>query len=273
MNIYRFYVYAYLRKDNTPYYIGKGHGQRAFDQKRKNIPKDHSRIKILHSNLLEEDTFKLEIAYIKLFGRKDLGTGILRNLTNGGEGAVNMSPYTKAKISKIAKERFSKPENNPMYGKTHSEKTKAKMSKLNKERFSKPENNPMYGKKRPDVSERNKKYPVCKGKRMWNNGEIQVFSINQPGKDYILGALKNSKKGKYLRTDIMKENNSKAQKKYYENNPKEKGKFKHTEESKDKMRKSRKANKSDVGFKWWNNGIITIRSKNKPGEEWINGRL
>lgn len=82
-----YYVYEYLREDGTPYYVGKGKNNRAFVNNR-TIPKpvDSSRIKLVEQDLTEEDAFNLEIKLISLYGRKDLGTGILRNLTNGGEG-------------------------------------------------------------------------------------------------------------------------------------------------------------------------------------------
>jgi hypothetical protein len=85
----RFYTYAYLREDRTPYYIGKGEGNRAYvkHQKGISVPKDKSRIIFLKQNLIEEEAFKHEKYMIAVFGRKDLGTGILRNLTNGGEGS------------------------------------------------------------------------------------------------------------------------------------------------------------------------------------------
>ena len=83
-----FYTYAYLRTDGTPYYIGKGRGYRAFSRRRKGTrpPKDKSRILILKQNLSEEEAFKHECYMISIFGRKDAGTGILLNRTNGGEG-------------------------------------------------------------------------------------------------------------------------------------------------------------------------------------------
>ena len=107
----RFYTYAYLREDRTPYYIGKGSGSRIYSTNRKglNPPKDKSRIIFLKQNLTEEEAFKHEIYMIAVFGRKDLGTGILRNRTNGGEGAFGalVSEETKEKMrkSKLGKKR------------------------------------------------------------------------------------------------------------------------------------------------------------------------
>ena len=84
-----YYVYSYLREDNSPYYIGKGKEGRAFTKGCKEIkpPKDKTKIKIIKENLTEQDAFDLEILYILMFGRKDLDTGILRNKTDGGDGA------------------------------------------------------------------------------------------------------------------------------------------------------------------------------------------
>jgi hypothetical protein len=83
-----FYTYAYLREDKTPYYIGKGSNGRIYATQDRIVPPptDKSRIIFLKQNLTEEEAFRHEVYMIAVYGRKDLGTGILRNLTNGGEG-------------------------------------------------------------------------------------------------------------------------------------------------------------------------------------------
>jgi len=100
-----FYVYFYLRNDGTPYYCGKGKTGRAWAKNHGSIlvPIDMARIVIVAHRLSETESHLLEIRLIKQFGRKDLGTGILRNMTNGGDGTSGRitTLVTKSRISKV----------------------------------------------------------------------------------------------------------------------------------------------------------------------------
>jgi len=102
-----YYTYAYLREDRTPYYIGKGKDNRAYVKKHTVSLPPKDRIILLKQNLTEEEAFKHEKYMIAVFGRKDFGTGILYNRTNGGEGNSGLvhSEEAKDKMRVAAKQR------------------------------------------------------------------------------------------------------------------------------------------------------------------------
>ena len=84
-----YYVYQYLRTDGTPYYIGKGKGNRAYQKQGHTVPLPiRERITFIKTNITNDEAVELEIALIAKYGRKDLDTGILRNMTDGGDGSV-----------------------------------------------------------------------------------------------------------------------------------------------------------------------------------------
>lgn len=82
-----FYVYAYLREDGTPYYIGKGKGKRAYSPSHTVSIPPKDRIKYLFVGLTETEAFDKEKELIKEYGRKGVDpNGILRNILEGGAG-------------------------------------------------------------------------------------------------------------------------------------------------------------------------------------------
>jgi hypothetical protein len=180
-----YYVYFYLRskdsaigKAGTPYYVGKGKGRRAYEKSRLvPIPKDKNNIVFVLNNLTEEQAFQNEIDFISWYGRVDSGNGILRNLTDGGDGPSGAirSEETKRKISEANKGKTNSEEHirkvsEANKGKTRSEETKRKISESRKgqglgilkseetkrkiSESLKGKLNPMFGKTRSEESRR-----------------------------------------------------------------------------------------------------------------------
>jgi hypothetical protein len=81
-----FYTYLWLREDGTPYYVGKGKDDRAYTSDGRRVHKPSSERILVQEFPSEADAFAAEKFLISYYGRLDLGTGCLRNLTAGGEG-------------------------------------------------------------------------------------------------------------------------------------------------------------------------------------------
>jgi hypothetical protein len=124
------YVYLHRRLDtNEVFYVGIGKKplfQRAYTKHGRNrfwhniVKKINYSVDIVYKDILWEQACKYEINLIAMYGRRDLKTGSLVNLTSGGEGACDFSVETRIKIGSIHK------------GKIVSQETRDKMKNSHK---------------------------------------------------------------------------------------------------------------------------------------------
>jgi hypothetical protein len=109
------YLYRHIRLDkNEPFYIGisnvNDNYKRAYKKTSRNkhwsniIKTTDYDVEILIDNLTIEDVKEKEKEFIALYGRIDLKTGSLVNLTDGGDGVLNMNENSELrnKLSKAA---------------------------------------------------------------------------------------------------------------------------------------------------------------------------
>lgn len=115
-----YYIYAHYTADTEElFYIGKGKGRRAWMTKKtdgrniwwQRIAKKHGfTVKLLWEGLTEYEAYMKEQELITQYGRRDLGTGPLVNLTDGGNGGTNIGEATRKKRSQSVKQITDTPE-------------------------------------------------------------------------------------------------------------------------------------------------------------------
>jgi hypothetical protein len=154
------FIYESQTFEYEPFYIGRGKKERLFFTKlidrgssyKKNKIKNLKNIglepilTILFSDLSFKESVEKEIELIKKIGRKNLNLGPLTNLTDGGEGRLNgkNSPESNEKMRKSLLDYHKNLEENGIKIK-RTEQTIMKLREINK-----GENNPMWGKKHTD---------------------------------------------------------------------------------------------------------------------------
>ena len=102
------YVYQHVRLDtNEVFYVGiskDSNYKRSESKKHRNchwhniVNKAGFKVEIVHDNITIEEAAKEESRLINFYGRRDLEKGPLVNMTDGGEGSLNMSEETKQKL-------------------------------------------------------------------------------------------------------------------------------------------------------------------------------
>ena len=119
-------IYKHLKPCGEVFYIGIGQEEKRAKSKsdRNNywhnvVNKYGYEVQILKSDLTWEDACELEILLISWYGRRNLNTGTLVNMTEGGDGSVGYSPSEESRRSRSEK----------MKGVPKSEKARKNMNK------------------------------------------------------------------------------------------------------------------------------------------------
>jgi hypothetical protein len=142
-------VYIHIRNtDDVVFYVGIGNNKRPKSKRDRNphwkrtVNKYGYYVKIIKEGLTWEEACIVEMDMISHYGRKDKNQGTLVNQTDGGDGFKGGIPWNlgltpkdevKQKISNTLKGQLSG-ENNPFYGKEHSDDTKSIMRESAKKR-------------------------------------------------------------------------------------------------------------------------------------------
>lgn len=260
----RFYVYRHIRLDkNEPFYVGIGtkpakykaysnEYRRAFCTRDrssywKRIANKHGyKVEIIFESNNYDEIISKEIEFIALYGREDIGTGILVNHTDGGEGRKNQSEEARKEQGQKLRKKLSSPEEknkisarlkeiwkNPQYASLRSNQSKEmwkdpayreKMDKNLKDRWS----NPDYISKMKSVRDKVFSDPVYMEKLKIRTGELNSVIVVDKENGIFYDSLtiacealnlpyyrersrmrRKSKKSRFIRVDDDKEINDK----------------------------------------------------------------
>lgn len=159
-------VYRHRRLDtNEIFYVGIGKSEKRAYSKRYRNPHWHNVVNKYDYSveiIAEVDTWELacelEQFLIQEYGRRDLGTGSLVNMTDGGDGSLNReSPRKGVTLSEETKRKMSEAKK----GHKHSEETKLKISESSKGKKLSEEHKANMSKAKKGRLAPNRKKVIC----------------------------------------------------------------------------------------------------------------
>lgn len=150
----KYFVYRHLKPCGEVFYIGMGYSINRPLSKRnrnkywKNIVNKHEyEAEVLSTGLNKEVAMYIESILIGWYGRKDLGKGTLVNLTDGGDGILNLCEESRLKISKAHKNKKIPESQRSKISESNKGTTRSLEQRENYSKSKMGEKNPMYGKK------------------------------------------------------------------------------------------------------------------------------
>lgn len=174
-------LYRHRRLDtNEVFYIGIGNKTRPYrntyrNQYWHNIVNKHGySVEILKTNLSVTDACELEEFLICEYGRKDLGKGMLCNMTDGGEGGFNQTVSEESKL-KMRKAKLGK-----KLSKSHKlniSKSLLKLTGINRKKVINIETNIIYNSIKEASDNSKYSYSALRAQLSGQNKNVSNFKI------------------------------------------------------------------------------------------------
>jgi hypothetical protein len=183
----QFYVYIHKKPDGTPFYVGKGHGKRAYKLNGRNphhqaiLDKYAGQVVIEITNCeTEKAAFELEKIYVKQL--RDQGYR-LANMTDGGEGmcGFKLDPAIQERVNAINRTKVRSDEFKAMVSAQWKGVKRGEPSPVHKQRNAEAKKGNTFRRGAKHTPEAIQKMSASQTGKRWTEQQKQSYSIKKLG--------------------------------------------------------------------------------------------